>query len=89
MTNMDYLDASQACDMLGVKRNTLYGYVSSGILQSYRRGIHRGTLYRRDEVEALLCIRPSKPSLQDGGHHPVESADPLTMTEQLQVQVAP
>ena len=84
MTNMEYIDAGQACDVLGVKRNTLYGYVSSGILQSYRRGIHRGTLYRRDEVEALLCIRPSKPSLQDGGHHLGERADLLTMNEQLQ-----
>ena len=87
MTNMEYLDATQACHVLGVKRNTLYGYVSSGILQSYRRGIHRGTLYRRDEVEALLCIRPSKalvPSLQDGGHHLGEMADLITMKEQLQ-----
>ena len=84
MTSMEYLDASQACDILGVKRNTLYGYVSSGILQSYRRGIHRGTLYSRNEVEALLCIRPSKTSLQDGGHHPGASADLLTMKEHQQ-----
>ena len=81
MTDMEYLDASQACQILGVKRNTLYGYVSNGVLQSYRRGIHRSTLYRRDEVEALLCIRPTKvpvPSLQGGGHHFEESAGLLT-----------
>ena len=58
MAISEYLEVDEACLMLGVKRSTLYGYVSSGVLQSYKRGIHRETLYRREDVEALLCIRP-------------------------------
>ena len=45
--------------MLGVKRATLYAYVSRGVLKSYRQGIKRQRLYRRAEVEALLRLAPS------------------------------
>jgi len=32
----DYLSASEASEMLGVKPATLYAYVSRGVLKSYR-----------------------------------------------------
>lgn len=53
-----YLEAHEACELLGVKPATLYAYVSRGRLRSYRQGIHRRRLYRRDEVEALLRLDP-------------------------------
>ncbi len=53
-----YLEAFEVCDLLGVKPGTLYAYVSRGRLRSYRQGIHRRRLYRRDEVEALLRLQP-------------------------------
>ena len=59
MNTSEYLNADEACQMLGVKRSTLYGYVSNGILDSYKRGVRRETLYKKDEVEALLTIRPA------------------------------
>ena len=55
----EYLTATEACAMLGVKAATLYAYVSRGLLCSYRQGIRRRRLYKRREVEKLLQIRPS------------------------------
>ena len=53
-----YLTVEEACGMLGVKPATIYAYVSRGVLRSYKQGIRRQRLYRRDEVEALLLIQP-------------------------------
>lgn len=62
MINIDgieYLTATEAATLLGVKITTLYAYASRGRLLSYRRGIKRERFYRRDEVEALLELRPA------------------------------
>ena len=55
----EYLTVHEAARLLGVKRATLYAYVSRGVLRSYRQGIKRQRLYRRAEVEALLRVAPS------------------------------
>jgi citrate synthase len=55
----EYLTVEEAARRLGVKRATLYAYVSRGVLRSYRQGIKRQRLYRRAEVEALLRVAPS------------------------------
>jgi excisionase family DNA binding protein len=55
----EYLTASEACALLGVKAATLYAYVSRGLLRSYRQGIRRRRLYKRREVDTLLQVRPS------------------------------
>lgn len=57
-TSDEYLTVDEACAILGVKKATLYSYVSRGILQSYKQGIRRQRLYLRAEVEALLTVRP-------------------------------
>ena len=57
-----YLTGDEATAMLGVKRATLYAYVSRGMLRSYRKGVGRERLYRRADVEALLKVRPDAPS---------------------------
>ncbi len=54
----EYLTVEEACALLGVKRATLYAYVSRGTLRSYKQGIRRQRLYRRADVEALLTVRP-------------------------------
>lgn len=56
---VEYLTAGEAAAMLGVKVTTLYSYASRGRIQSYRRGIKRERFYRRDDIEALLKMRPS------------------------------
>jgi len=55
----EYLTVDEAARLLGVKRATLYAYVSRGVLRSYRQGIKRQRLYRRAEVEALVQLSPS------------------------------
>src|SRR5689334_19792308 len=55
----EYLTGDEAAGLLGVKRETLYAYVSRGLLKSYRQGIKRQRLYRRAEIEALLRLSPS------------------------------
>jgi citrate synthase len=52
----EYLTVEEAARLLGVKRETLYAYVSRGILRSYRQGMKRQRLYRRREVEALVRL---------------------------------
>ena len=55
----EYLTVDEAARLLGVKRATLYAYVSRGVLKSYRQGIKRQRLYRRSEIEPLLRLAPS------------------------------
>ena len=38
---IEYLDGDEAARLLGVKKATLYAYVSRGIVQSYRQGVGR------------------------------------------------
>jgi citrate synthase len=58
----EFLTVKEAARLLGVKPETLYAYVSRGVLQSYRQGIKRQRLYRRAEIEALLRVAPSTPA---------------------------
>jgi excisionase family DNA binding protein len=55
----EYLTGDEAAGLLGVKRETLYAYVSRGMLKSYRQGIKRQRLYRRAEIDGLLRLAPS------------------------------
>ncbi len=55
-----YLTAPEACEILSVKPQTLYSYVSRGLLRSYRQGIRRQRLYLRREVEALVRLVPGR-----------------------------
>ena len=53
------MGAEEAAEILGVKPATLYAYVSRGLVKSYRRGVKRARLYRRQELEELVRLRPS------------------------------
>lgn len=57
MDGEEFLTAQEACGLLQIKPATLYAYVSRGLLASYRQGIKRMRLYRRDDVEQLLRLR--------------------------------
>jgi citrate synthase len=60
IAGVDYLDVDEAAAQLGVKKATLYAYVSRGRLRSYRQGIGRKRLYRRGDIEALRAVRASE-----------------------------
>ncbi len=55
----EYLTGEEAAAVLGVKRETLYAYVSRGFLKSYRQGIKRQRLYRQAEVARLVQLAPA------------------------------
>jgi excisionase family DNA binding protein len=55
----EYLTGEEAAAALGVKRETLYAYVSRGFLKSYRQGIKRQRLYRQTEVARLIQLTPA------------------------------
>ncbi len=55
----EYIDGDEAAALLGVKKATLYAYVSRGVLHSFKRGNGRRRVYRRADVEALRVLRPS------------------------------
>jgi len=63
LEGVEYLDGDEAAELLGVKKATLYAYVSRGILHSFRRGVGRTRLYRREDIEALRIVRPSGAAL--------------------------
>jgi len=73
----EYLAGEEAATLLGVKRETLYAYVSRGLLRSYRQGIKRQRLYRRSEIEALLRLAPSSadPAALAAAARPARSAE--------------
>jgi citrate synthase len=73
----EYLTADEAARRLGIKRATLYAYVSRGIIESFRRGIKRERLYRCADVERLLRVAPSGA----GASAPARSAPPPRLRE--------
>lgn len=72
-SQQDFLNAEEACALLGVKRDTLYAYASRGRIKSYRQGMRRRRLYSRREVERLAgsvpgsrnAPRPGLPRAED------------------------
>ena len=56
----EFYTADEACAKLGIQPATLYAYVSRGRLRSFRLGIRRQRLYRRDEVDALARLTPNR-----------------------------
>jgi len=59
---VDYLDVDEAAALLGVKKATLYAYVSRGRLRSYRQEVGRRRLYLRADVEALRAVHTDETS---------------------------
>jgi excisionase family DNA binding protein len=71
----EYVTVEEATRLLGVKRATLYAYVSRGVLRSYRQAVGRQRLYQRSEIEKLLQLRV------DGDRGVVEPDDDTTVRE--------
>ncbi len=52
---MQYLTVAETAERLGVKRETVYAYVSRGLLTSVRSAERRGSRFAQDEVEGLAA----------------------------------
>ncbi|HEU5344974.1 MAG TPA: helix-turn-helix domain-containing protein [Ktedonobacterales bacterium] len=75
MDGEEFLTAQETCAILGVKPATLYAYVSRGLLGSYRQGMKRTRLYRRDEVERLTRLRGPDDDRSDADSGEADDAD--------------
>jgi excisionase family DNA binding protein len=75
MDGEEFLTAQETCALLGVKPATLYAYVSRGLLRSYRQGIKRMRLYRRNEVERLTRLRHPENADNDPENQPTREDD--------------
>jgi citrate synthase len=71
----EYLTADEAARRLGIKRATLYAYVSRGLIESFRQGIKRDASTGAD-VERLLHVAPS-----GAGASAARSASPPRLRE--------
>jgi len=71
---VEYVDGDEAAALLGVKKATLYAYVSRGVLHSFRQAVGRRRLYRRDAIEHLREVRPSDDSALAQTATPLASA---------------
>lgn len=71
-----FVSAEEATARLGVKRATLYAYVSRGVLRSYRLGVGRQRLYRQADIEALLAVRADAPSPRQVAETPAQYPAP-------------
>ena len=58
---VEYLDAAETCELLGIKPQTLYAYVSRGRIRSFKRG-GRGRLYPAADVDRLLTLESGSPA---------------------------
>src|SRR3954451_9027855 len=81
------LTTREAADRLGVRLETVYAYVSRGLLTSRRAATGRGSTFDRDEVEALLTrdrrgkrAEPGAPSRPAAWRGPVVDTD-VTLIE--------
>jgi citrate synthase len=69
MTGKAMLTAAEACALLGIKPQTLYAYVSRGLLRAESHPGMTGKLYARDELEALQARSRAR-----AGHGPTAAS---------------
>lgn len=66
MNEGDWIGAESACELLGVRSQTLYAYVSRGLLHSVAdAGDARRSLYRRSDVDELALRQGRSRKLAD------------------------
>ena len=62
----DYLQITEAAELLGVSASTLRNWERQGKLHSHRHPINQYRLYKREDLEALLQqIEQSKHTLSE------------------------
>lgn len=86
----DLLTAAEACNILGIKAQTLYAYVSRGLIQVQAAKDRRESLYPRDQIEALRVRSharsghgPAAASAMRFGDPILESAITLIQNQQI------
>jgi citrate synthase len=69
LANLDYLTRADALNLLGVKPQTLYAYVSRGWIHRFRDGVSGRSLYSRLDIERMKARSDAR-----SGHAAVAAA---------------
>lgn len=52
-----FLSTREACQAIGVTRETLNRYVNTGLIRRYKQGLTRAAYYKQDDVQELIRRR--------------------------------
>ncbi len=74
LTSGHWLEAGDACEMLGIKRATLYAYVSRGKVRAQSAHDGRRRVYLRDDLERLRSTRGTRGVSSDSPWPVVETS---------------
>jgi citrate synthase len=87
MKKSDWIDAATACDMLGVKPQTLYAYVSRGLLRAEADAQDaRHSLYKQSDVEDLARLRRRPRARAEIAEHAIRWGEPVLTTSLTEVR---
>jgi len=59
--NVEYMSILEACEYLGVSRQTLRLRAKENHLLPYKRGVTRNVYYRKSDIDSLKALRPVNP----------------------------
>lgn len=79
INDVGYVDSAEAMSILGVRRETLYTYVSRGLIKTMQRAGVKAKLYRKADVEKLR----SRSVARSGGpkvSHALRYGEPIAQT---------
>jgi excisionase family DNA binding protein len=49
-----FLTTAEACQAIGISRDTLNRYVQEGRIKRYKRGVMRNAYYKRSDVDRII-----------------------------------
>jgi excisionase family DNA binding protein len=60
MNNETYYSVNEACEYLGIARDTLYRRIKEGRLQKYTYGLKNRVYFRLADLDALKELHPAE-----------------------------
>lgn len=60
--NVEYMSVPEACEYLGVSRQTLRLRAKENHILAYKQGITRNVYYKKPDLDSLKALRPVDPN---------------------------
>ena len=60
--NVEYMSVLEACEYLGVSRQTLRLRATKNKIRAYKQGVTRNVYYKKSDMDSLKALRPVDPS---------------------------
>ena len=60
--NVEYMSVLEACEYLGISRQTLRLRAKESHIQAYKQGVTRNVYYKKYDMDSLKALRPVDPS---------------------------